>query len=124
MYSTVPGTRYCTVPGTGITGYCVCHGILRYGKIYEYSLSLLFVYALFGIVGEDGTMTFSTHIRDSWAWDLSLSWAWGHLGHIIHYSLFGTRSSGRVAGRVPLRYRVRACHGILRYGKIYEYSLF
>ena len=100
MYSTVPGTRYCTVPGTGITGYCVCHGILRYGKIYEIlCFSLLFVYALFGIVGEDGTMTFSTHIRDSWAWDLSLSWAWGHLGHIIRYAFERT---GRGSGTATL----------------------
>ena len=42
-------------------------------------------------------MTFSTHIRDSWAWDLSLSWAWGHLGHIIRYAFERT-------GRVGYRY--------------------
>ena len=39
--------------------------------------------------------------------DLSLSW--GHLGHIIRYAFEWTGTE---------------CHGILRYGKIYEYSLF
>ena len=35
--------------------------------------------------------------------------SWGHLGHIIRYAFERTGT---------------ACHGILRYGKIYEYSLF
>ena len=39
--------------------------------------------------------------------DLILSW--GHLGHIIRYAFERTGTE---------------CHGILRYGKIYEYSLF
>jgi hypothetical protein len=34
---------------------------------------------------------------------------WGHLGHIIRYAFEWTGTE---------------CHGILRYGKIYEYSLF
>ena len=35
--------------------------------------------------------------------------SWGHLGHIIRYAFEWTGTE---------------CHGILRYGKIYEYSLF
>ena len=49
-------------------------------------------------------MTFN--IRDSWGPQLS----WGHLGHIIRYAFEWTGTD--------------ECHGILRYGKIYEYSLF
>ena len=37
--------------------------------------------------------------------------SWGHLGHIIRYAFERTGTGTE-------------CHGILRYGKIYEYSLF
>jgi hypothetical protein len=47
-------------------------------------------------------MTFSTYSRV--VGDLS----WGHLGHIIRYAFERTGTE---------------CHGILRYGKIYEYRI-
>jgi hypothetical protein len=78
---------------------------------YEVTKNLSYLWAVtrcrqvFGIVGEDGTMTFIVHIRDTVVGDLS----WGHLGHIIRYAFERTGTE---------------CHGILRYGKIYEYSLF